>query len=349
MSLLVLLLFSLMTSLVMSQDDAPLVQVGSNDVIPAFLTDADGFTLYMFVPDDANCVDACLENWPPLTVSSDDELTFADGVMGTLGTYERQDGTLQVTYNDMPLYRFIRDEEPGDTNGEGVNNVWYVVEPVMIYVGRKSPESFNFLVGANGYTLYLFTLDDANCVDNCLVNWPPLTVESEEDITVSYRLSGETGVFEREDGTLQVTYNGAPLYYFINDESIGSVNGEGFNDVWYVIETIGIRTSAELGQYLVGPDGYALYLFTPDDANCVDNCLVNWPPLMTPVEAAITTEAGLMGELTFFDRDGMLQASYNGAPLYYFINDETPADTNGQGVNDVWYLVTPEGEALGTE
>jgi predicted lipoprotein with Yx(FWY)xxD motif len=342
-STILLLLIAVIALPVAAQEDGPLVGVGSNDTIPSFLVDADGMALYLFTPDDANCVDACLENWPPLTVESEDELTLAEGIPGTLGVYERDDETLQVTYNDAPLYRFIRDEEPGDTNGEGINAVWYVIEPALITVGRSS-ELGNLLVGPDGMTLYLFTPDDANCVDGCLENWPPLTVENEDDIAISYRLPGETGVFEREDGTLQVTYNDVPLYYFVNDEVPGDSNGQGLNDVWYVINTIGTRTDADLGTYLTGPNGFALYLFTPDDANCVDGCLENWPPLTTPVESAIALEDGLTGEIGFFDREGTLQVTYNDVPLYYFIRDEAPADVNGQGVNDVWFVVMPESE-----
>ncbi len=44
-----------------------------------------------------------------------------------LGTTTRKDGSIQVTYNSMPLYYFSKDEAPGDTNGEGVANVWYAL------------------------------------------------------------------------------------------------------------------------------------------------------------------------------------------------------------------------------
>jgi hypothetical protein len=44
-----------------------------------------------------------------------------------LGVIQRADGTYQVTYNDMPLYRFIKDTQPGDANGQGLlNGAWTV-------------------------------------------------------------------------------------------------------------------------------------------------------------------------------------------------------------------------------
>jgi predicted lipoprotein with Yx(FWY)xxD motif len=44
--------------------------------------------------------------------------------------------------------------------------------------------------------------------------------------------------------------------------------------------------------------------------------------------------------------DGAEQVTYNGWPLYYFANDAAPGDTNGQGVNDVWYVIAPSGEVI---
>jgi predicted lipoprotein with Yx(FWY)xxD motif len=50
-------------------------------------------------------------------------------VTGELGVAERTDGTLQVTYEGMPLYHWVNDQAPGDTTGQGINDVWFVVEP----------------------------------------------------------------------------------------------------------------------------------------------------------------------------------------------------------------------------
>jgi predicted lipoprotein with Yx(FWY)xxD motif len=44
-----------------------------------------------------------------------------------LGTIKRKDGKLQVTYNGMPLYLWVNDKAPGDTTGQNVNGVWFVV------------------------------------------------------------------------------------------------------------------------------------------------------------------------------------------------------------------------------
>jgi predicted lipoprotein with Yx(FWY)xxD motif len=94
------------------------------------LTDPQGRTLYRFTRDEpnaSNCYDQCAQVWPPLTLDSG-EPVLPQGVGGTLGVITRRDGSRQVTYNGMPLYYYARDSAPGDTNGQGIGNVWFVVE-----------------------------------------------------------------------------------------------------------------------------------------------------------------------------------------------------------------------------
>lgn len=95
------------------------------------LVDGEGRTLYRFLNDaegESTCVDACLDNWPVLGVEGEPEA--GDGAdAAALGTLERDDGTTQVTYGGFPLYYFAGDTAPGDTNGHGVGDVWYLVAP----------------------------------------------------------------------------------------------------------------------------------------------------------------------------------------------------------------------------
>ena len=44
--------------------------------------------------------------------------------------------------------------------------------------------------------------------------------------------------------------------------------------------------------------------------------------------------------------DGTTQVTYNGWTLYYFVDDAAPGDALGQGLGDVWFLVTSTGEAI---
>jgi predicted lipoprotein with Yx(FWY)xxD motif len=106
--------------------------VGTHDdaKLGTILVDSNGMTLYLFTKDEkgkSTCYDQCAQNWPPLT--AEEPLTLPDGVEGTLTLIERTDGTKQVAYNDIPLYLFKADEKAGDTNGQDVGDVWYVVHP----------------------------------------------------------------------------------------------------------------------------------------------------------------------------------------------------------------------------
>lgn len=107
---------------------------------------------------------------------------------------------------------------------------------------------------------------------------------------------------------------------------------------------------SEHGQILVDGEGRTLYLFTPDEETgeptCYDDCAAAWPPLLA--EGEITVGEGLDdSDLSTATRtDGGEQVKVGDWPLYYFANDAAAGDTNGQGLNGVWFVVSPEGEAI---
>lgn len=94
---------------------------------------ASGMTLYIFTEDvkdsgTSACTGGCITAWPALTVPAGGTPTGGPGVTGTLGTITRpDDGTLQVTYDGLPLYFFANDQAPGDLNG--VYDKWETVAP----------------------------------------------------------------------------------------------------------------------------------------------------------------------------------------------------------------------------
>ncbi|MFD2092708.1 COG4315 family predicted lipoprotein [Blastococcus deserti] len=113
-----------------SAPDAVLATADSD--LGEIVVDGQGRTVYVFDRDTAGagssaCTGACLDNWPPVT--SEEAAPAVDGVTGDVGTIERDDGTLQVTLDGWPLYLFAGDAEPGDTTGQGVQGVWWVVGP----------------------------------------------------------------------------------------------------------------------------------------------------------------------------------------------------------------------------
>ncbi len=107
------------------------VNVTSNAKFGSILTDDKGMTLYLFLNDtgtSSTCSGACINNWPALLTNGSP--VAGSGVDATkLGTTMRADGSTQVTYNGHPLYYFAKDTASGDTNGQGIKSVWYVVSP----------------------------------------------------------------------------------------------------------------------------------------------------------------------------------------------------------------------------
>jgi len=97
-----------------------------------------------------------------------------------------------------------------------------------------------FLVAANGMTLYIFTPDEpgkSNCNGGCAVAWPPLAASG--DLTLGPGVSGELSVITRDDGSDQVALDGQPLYFWQNDSAPGDATGQGVNDKWYVLDASG--------------------------------------------------------------------------------------------------------------
>jgi len=98
---------------------------------------------------------------------------------------------------------------------------------------------------------------------------------------------------------------------------------------------------------LVGPNGLTLYYFTPDKGGkitCTGPCLANWPALLAPAGSTTVPHTGdITGNFTVLantEANGQ-QVLYNSWPLYYFIKDKQPGDTNGQGVGGKWFVATP--------
>ncbi len=101
-----------------------------------------------------------------------------------------------------------------------------------------------FLTGEDGKTLYYFLKDTSPgasaCTGGCSDNWPSFVLEGTESVAAGTGVTGVLGTFARADGSMQVTYDGRPLYYFVGDAAAGDVNGQGLNQVWYVAAADGM-------------------------------------------------------------------------------------------------------------
>jgi predicted lipoprotein with Yx(FWY)xxD motif len=115
--------------------------------------------------------------------------------------------------------------------------------------------------------------------------------------------------------------------------------------------TVAIATSP-LGRILVDNRGITLYDFPKDrgtTSSCYGACAALWPPLTTngkPV-AGRGARASLLG--TTKRKDGKLEVTYNGHPMYYFVSDRKPGQTTGQGLDQFgapWWVLSPAGKEI---
>ena len=113
-------------------------------------------------------------------------------------------------------------------------------------------------------------------------------------------------------------------------------------------EELSLATT-DLGDIIVDDTGLTMYLFMPDAQGdvsvCNDDCAANWPPVGAVQSVEDGLDEALVGSIT--RDDGTTQGTYNGWPLYYFANDAAPGDVNGQGANEVWWVIDASGNAVG--
>ena len=107
-----------------------------------------------------------------------------------------------------------------------------------------------------------------------------------------------------------------------------------------------------IGRILVDSKGITLYDFVTDKrgvSGCYGACAALWPPLITKGKphAGPGVRASLLG--TTKRKDGKLEVTYNHHPLYYFVTDQKPGQTTGQGVNQFggpWWVLSPAGREI---
>jgi predicted lipoprotein with Yx(FWY)xxD motif len=214
------------------------IDLASNDKLGSYLVDDKGMTLYYFTKDVADpnsCKDKCLAAWPVYdneTLQVPAELNAAD-----FGRFQRSDGKMQLTYKGWPLYYYAPDKQPGDVKGEDVGHVWFVLKvPEYTVMLGTSPTLGNYLTDAQGHTLYYFDKDEKGmsaCSGACRQAWP--FFYSPSIVVPTGVNASDFGSMTLSDGTMVTTYKGYPLYYYASDTKRGDTNGQGFKNVWYVV------------------------------------------------------------------------------------------------------------------
>jgi predicted lipoprotein with Yx(FWY)xxD motif len=229
-----------------------------------------GMTLYMYTvdpPDQSTCTGGCSKAWPAL-------LTQGSPVLGPgvdksmVGAATLADGSKVVTYNHMALYYWAKDTKPGDTTGQNVGKVWFVVSPdgksvtgalaapTAVPVPSqtaapatpeaeinvvKDPKLGNILVGNKGMTLYVFTMnppDQSTCTGGCLQAWPALLTQDKPVLGPGV-IPSMIGMLTLADGSKIVTYDHKALYYWAKDARPGDTTGQDVGKVWFVISPTG--------------------------------------------------------------------------------------------------------------
>ncbi|AXT60965.1 hypothetical protein D1816_11610 [Aquimarina sp. AD10] len=328
----------------------------------------------------SNCSGGCINAWPVFyteTVTLDSGLDAAD-----FGEITREDGAKQTTYKGWPLYFFANDNAAGDTNGDGVGSNWYIAKPdysLMIaqaqLVGRDAAgnttnltsdftpgdELTFYITDSRGNTLYKFandTRDNNNFTADDFSNngvWPIYNTDLNRLPSILNASDfGTIDVF----GRTQMTFRGSPLYKFGQDAQRGDNFGVGFPSagVWPTVNqntepapepvanAIQLAEDATFGKILTDKDGNSLYFFSQDakgTSNCSGGCITAWPVFYTE---DVTLDSGLdAADFAVITReDGAKQTTYKGWPLYFFANDATAGDTNGDGVGNNWYIAKPD-------
>jgi predicted lipoprotein with Yx(FWY)xxD motif len=221
-------------------------------------------TVYVFDKDSeltSSCYDACAERWPPMITQSGP--IARDGIdVSKLGTIEREDGSMQVTYAGQPLYDYLGDTAAAEANGNGIEafgGQWNVIrtsgEALVnpkkgawgVVFGAKGIEVGPILYDLSGHTLYTFDKDKgttSTCYGACAKAWPPALTEGKARAG-GEAIPGKVGTTKRRDGTIQLTYAGHPLYTHVGNEQ-AEVNGAGrgvraFGGRWYAIRPNGER------------------------------------------------------------------------------------------------------------
>jgi predicted lipoprotein with Yx(FWY)xxD motif len=95
-----------------------------------YLTDTESKTLYWFkkdFPGKSTCTGPCLEKWP---IYYREKVAAPQGIKeAEFGTITREDGKKQTTFRGYPLYYWTNDKKAGETTGQGVNNIWFIINP----------------------------------------------------------------------------------------------------------------------------------------------------------------------------------------------------------------------------
>jgi predicted lipoprotein with Yx(FWY)xxD motif len=214
---------------------------------------------------------------------------------------------------------------------------------------KSLDRTVSFLTDTTGMSLYTFDKDGlnrSNCDAECQKIWPLFRGADTTNDNIK--------VLESSD---QLAYRKHPLYYFVNDTSIGDIKGDNIKNVWHLLyaQTSSNDSQTEFStdtmtqRYLTDKNGRALYTFDKDTngtSDCYGTCEDTWPVYYAPSVSTVPTGLNKVDFSTISrdinqSKEGILkQTAYKGKPLYYFTPDaKKSGETKGDWVKGVWHLV----------
>jgi predicted lipoprotein with Yx(FWY)xxD motif len=344
------------------------------------VVDGKGMTVYAYDVDTQGtttsaCTGDCASAWPAVEVTGSGTPKVS-GVTGTVSTIKAADGGRQLTLDGWPLYYFAGDHAAGQTNGQGLGGIWWVMSPAGEKITPAAPAPADALstasasglgtivVDGKGMTVYAFDHDTQGtttsaCTGSCASVWPAVEVTGSGTPTVS-GVTGTVGTITANDGGRQLTLNGWPLYTYSSDTAAGQTNGQGFGGLWWAVTPAGQKivpapqptvlstASTGLGTIVVDGNGMTVYAYDADTQGtttsaCTGDCASAWPAVEvtgsgTPKVSGVTGTVG-----TIAAPDGGKQLTLNGWPLYTYAGDHAAGQTNGEGLGGVWWVMSPSG------
>lgn len=203
----------------------------------------------------------------------------------------------------------------------------------------------DYLITSKGKTLYIFSRDlegASNCDEDCLSEWEPVGISS--DLPSS--ASNEFGLVRRENGFVQLSYKGWPLYTLSN-EAVNEITGDNKDGEWYLAKPdydlfIGLKTVDGIERkFLIDQRGQSVYYKSNDGVNqssCLEAaCILKYPPLKLSGSTfpSILDESLIQG---LNRMDSIPQSSYKNRPLYTHSLDAR-GQASGQGFLGVWFVM----------
>lgn len=244
-------------------------------------------------------------------------------------------------------------------------------------VAKDSPLG-GIVTDTAGRTLYRFDKDSpkptttTTCTGGCQTTWPPVIIQPGGKVYAEGVDKSAVGTVKRQDGAIQLTIGGWPLYLFSGDHAAGETKGQGVNGTWFVIAPDGkkastatndgqdssagpktILTAQKSSQGLVVADGNSHTIYvnstdqsSPSSVKCAGGCSNGF----TPVPAGtgnITIKGVTPSDLGSVKRpDGSAQLTLVGFPLYTNDKDAKAGDTAGTGVPG-WFTISLDGDHQG--